>query len=192
MKNTFGKTLGCSLSISMCMQNFIEIFQRFKRYGQVHCYQNSGLGKASTDEKWHLTIFWTGSCQYQCLFEISPKIGSRTYWYRWKYDALRPNLSNTRKYDVFSQKWCYIRKCDMSEPMLHAKIYNAQTYVTREYEMCSIRTNVTSENVICPSVCYTRKYDVLCPNECYLRKLVLSTHEYEICFVRINVTYENV
>ena len=34
-KMTFGKTLGWSLSISMSMQNFIEIFQKVQEIGPV-------------------------------------------------------------------------------------------------------------------------------------------------------------
>ena len=30
-------------------------------------FQNLELGKASIDEKWHFTISWARSCQYQCL-----------------------------------------------------------------------------------------------------------------------------
>ena len=102
---------------------------------------------------------------------------------------------------TFSQTWCYIRKCNMSDLVLHTKMCNVQLYVTHEYEMRSIRTYVTYENVICPNVCYTRE-DVLCrkcimsanlcytriwdyfyPNQCYIGKCVMS---------KTYVTHENV
>ena len=33
----------------------------------IFTFQNLELGKASIDEKWHFTISWARSCQYQCL-----------------------------------------------------------------------------------------------------------------------------
>ena len=35
--------------------------------GPVSLFQNWDLGKASTDDKWHLTISWARSCQYLCV-----------------------------------------------------------------------------------------------------------------------------
>ena len=71
---------------------------------------------------------------------------------------------------IIVSKLRYIRKCAMSEPMLHTevlcsmselmlhmKMCNARTYVTREYEICSVRTYVAYENVIFPNLCYERK-----------------------------------
>ena len=72
----FGNPLGEILTISMCMQNFINnIFVWFKR-GPLSLYQNLELGKASTDEKWHLAIPWARSCQYQCVSKILSKYSS--------------------------------------------------------------------------------------------------------------------
>ena len=71
---------------------------------------------------------------------------------------------------IIVSKLRHIRKCAMSEPMLHTevlcsmselmlhmKMCNARTYVTREYEICSVRTYVAYENVIFPNLCYERK-----------------------------------
>ena len=55
------------LSISMCMQNFITIFHSVQEIAPLSLFQNLELGKASTDEKYHFTISWARSCQYQCL-----------------------------------------------------------------------------------------------------------------------------
>ena len=83
---------------------------------------------------------------------------------------------------------------NISELMLHTKMFNVKTYVTHKYEMCCIRTNVTNENVIFPNVCYTRNMScvrtLLDTKMCNVRTYV--THEYEVCSVRTNVTYENV
>ena len=43
--------------------------QRFKRQGQFHLFQNLNLGKASTNDKWHLTIQWARSCQYRTCMQ---------------------------------------------------------------------------------------------------------------------------
>ena len=56
----------CNLSISMCIQNFINISHTFQKIGPVSLFQNSDLGKASTDDKWYLAIPWAISCRYQC------------------------------------------------------------------------------------------------------------------------------
>ena len=159
---TFGKTLGWSLSVSMCMQNCIEIFQKVQEIGPVSLL--SELGSRQSLDRWQmdLTMPWAWFCQYQRLCEISPKTPTRF-----------KSLCYTRKYDVYSKKWCHIRKCSMIDLMLYT---NVQTYVKHEYEMCSIRTNVTHENVICRNICYTRKDVVLCPNLCYIRKCVMSEH----------------
>ena len=36
-------------------------------------YQNLNLGNASANPKWHLTISWATSCQYQCVCRILSK-----------------------------------------------------------------------------------------------------------------------
>ena len=38
---------------------------------KFHCFQNLNLGKTSTNPKYHLTISWATSCQYQCVCKIS-------------------------------------------------------------------------------------------------------------------------
>ena len=35
---------------------------------KFHCFQNLNLGKTLTNPKYHLTISWTTSCQYQCIY----------------------------------------------------------------------------------------------------------------------------
>ena len=43
----------------MCMQNFIKIFQKFQEKGPVSLFSEfENLGKASINDKWHLTIAW--------------------------------------------------------------------------------------------------------------------------------------
>ena len=124
------------------------------------------------------------------------------------------NLNYTRKYDIFSPKWCYIRQCYMSEPMLpkkiwcllskltlHTKMCNVRTYVTHEYEIYSVQTCVTCRNVICPNVwCLVSELiPVLHTKRCNVRNHV--THEnmmsrvrtyvtYKMCNVRTSVTHE--
>ena len=64
---SFDNLMSYILSIPMCMQNFITIFHSVQAIGPFSLFQNLELGKTSTDEKWHFTISWATSCQYQCL-----------------------------------------------------------------------------------------------------------------------------
>ena len=64
---SFDNLMGYILSEPMCMQNFITIFHSAQEIGPFSLFQNLELGKTSTDEKWHFTISWARSCQYQCL-----------------------------------------------------------------------------------------------------------------------------
>ena len=66
----------------------------------------------------------------------------------------------------------------LSELMLHTKKCKVRTYITREYEIFSVRTYVKYENMICPKLCYTRKYDVWSHNLRYIRKCVMSISVY--------------
>ena len=62
----FDNLMGYILSISMCTQNFITIFHSVQEIGSFSLFQNLELGKASTDEKWHLAVSWARSSQYKC------------------------------------------------------------------------------------------------------------------------------
>ena len=58
----------------MRMQNFIKIVHTVQEIGPVSLFfQNLELGKASTDEKWHLAIPWAISCQYQYVCKALSK-----------------------------------------------------------------------------------------------------------------------
>ena len=59
--------MGYTLSISMCMQNFITMFHSVQEIAPLSHFQNLELVKASTDKKCHFAISWARSCQYQCL-----------------------------------------------------------------------------------------------------------------------------
>ena len=59
--------------------------KRFKRYWHISTFftnrpalfslfQNLNLGNASVNPKWHLTISWATSCQYQCVCKIYQNI----------------------------------------------------------------------------------------------------------------------
>ena len=47
---SFDYLMGYIMSISMCMQNFITIFNSVQEIGPFSLFQNLELGKASTDE----------------------------------------------------------------------------------------------------------------------------------------------
>ena len=75
---TFGNTLGLSLSTLMRMQRFIKIFHTVQEIRPVNLlFQNLDLDKASSNDKWHLTIPWARSCQYWCVCNISSKYSKR-------------------------------------------------------------------------------------------------------------------
>ena len=40
-------------------------------------FQNLNIGNASANPKWHLTISWATSCQYQCVCKILSKYSKR-------------------------------------------------------------------------------------------------------------------
>ena len=58
---SFDYLMGYIMSKSMCMQDFITIFQSVQEIGPFSLFQNLELGKASTDEKCHFAIFWARS-----------------------------------------------------------------------------------------------------------------------------------
>ena len=60
---------------------FKILFQNVQKMGPVSLFQNLNLGKASTNDKWHLTIPWARSCQYQCVCKISSQ--NSTQFKRW-------------------------------------------------------------------------------------------------------------
>ena len=64
---SFVNLIGYILSISMCVQNFIKIFITVLEIGRFSLFQNLEFGKASTDKKYQFAIFWSRSCQCQCL-----------------------------------------------------------------------------------------------------------------------------
>ena len=57
----------------MFTQNFIKIFHSVQEIGLFSLFQNLNLGNASANPKWHLTISWATSCQYQCVCKIVSK-----------------------------------------------------------------------------------------------------------------------
>ena len=62
------------VNINMCA----KFYQDIQTYGQFHIFlQNLNLGKASTNDKWHLTIPWARSCQYQCVCNISSQYSTQ-------------------------------------------------------------------------------------------------------------------
>ena len=54
----------------MRRQIFITIFHSVQLIGSFSLFQNLELGKASTDDKCHIAVPWTATCQYQCFWKI--------------------------------------------------------------------------------------------------------------------------
>ena len=59
---SFDYLMDYTMSISMCMQNFITKFNSVQEIGPFSLFQNLELGKASTDEQYHFAISWARSC----------------------------------------------------------------------------------------------------------------------------------
>ena len=69
----------------MLTQKFIKIFhsdQEDQEIGLFSLFQNLNLGNALANPKWHLTISWAISCQYQCICNILSKYPKRFKSYR--------------------------------------------------------------------------------------------------------------
>ena len=81
-KMSFCNLLGYILLISMLTQKFIKIFHSVQEIGLFSLFQNLNLGNASASPKWHLTIRWATSCQYQCVCKILSKYSKRFKSYR--------------------------------------------------------------------------------------------------------------
>ena len=60
-------------------------------------FQNLNLGNASANPKWHLTVSWAISCQYQCVCKISSQQSTQFghfYFFRiWSSAQPRPMLN---------------------------------------------------------------------------------------------------
>ena len=117
---SFDYLMGYSMSISMCMQNFIIIFHSVQEIAPVSLFQNLELGKASTKEKCHFAISWARSCQYQCLRKSLSKYstqfkrqGNFHFFRIWSSAKPRPMLN------VISQS-CGL---DLVNINVYAKIY---------------------------------------------------------------------
>ena len=80
----------------------------------------------------------------------------------------------------------YIRKCVMSEPMLHTKVWCLvfRTYIQNLYQLNVLHTNMRllwSELMLHTKMSNDRTYvpriwDVFCPNLCNIRKYNMSEH----------------
>ena len=71
-KNKFRNLLDLILSISTHIQSLIKISRMVQELGPVSLFQNNSLGKASTDDKWHLATR-SVSYQYKCVCKILSK-----------------------------------------------------------------------------------------------------------------------
>ena len=74
---SFEKLIGYILSISMCVQNVITIFDSVQEIAPLSLFQNLELGKALTNEKCHFAISLTRPCQDQCLRNILSKYSTQ-------------------------------------------------------------------------------------------------------------------
>ena len=58
-------------------QNIAKDSRDRASFTYVSLYHNLNLGKASTNDKWHLTILWTRYCQYQYVCKLSSQYSTQ-------------------------------------------------------------------------------------------------------------------
>ena len=66
----------------MFTRKFIKIFHSVQEIGLFSLCQNLNPGNTSANPKWHLTLSWATSCQYQCVCKILSKYSKRFKSYR--------------------------------------------------------------------------------------------------------------
>ena len=102
-KMSFRNLLGKIALISMFTQKFIKIFHSVQEIGLFSLFQNLNLGNASANPKWHLTIPWATSCQYQCICKILSKYSKRFKSYRhFSQTGRGQNLHKQSKDKIFT------------------------------------------------------------------------------------------
>ena len=91
MKNVISQSLGLDF---VNINAYAKVYQNIplsSRGRAILLFQNLNLGNASANPKWHLTIFWATSCQYQC--EILSKYSKQFKSYRhFSWTGRRQNL----------------------------------------------------------------------------------------------------
>ena len=83
LKNVISQSLGLDL---VNINVYAKVYQNIplsQETGLCSLFQNLNLGNASANPKWHLTISWATSCQYQCVCKILSKYSKRfkSYWH---------------------------------------------------------------------------------------------------------------
>ena len=104
---------------SLCLA-YVNIYMYAKFYQNIQIalrdrtsftvFQDLNLGNASANSKWHLTISWATSCQYQCVCKISSQQSTyfdHFHFFRiWSSAQLRPMLTSTLpKNQADGDKW---------------------------------------------------------------------------------------
>ena len=107
MKNVISQSLGLDL-----VNKFVKIFHSFQEMGLFSLFQNLNLGKALANPKWHLTIPWATSCQYQCICKILSKYSKRFKSYRhFSRTGRGQNLHKQSKDKIFTN--CPVTKSNV-------------------------------------------------------------------------------
>ena len=124
---TFGKTLCWSLSISMCMQSFIEIFQKGSRDRVSFIFiriWTSAKHRPMTNGIWQLSLGLdlVNIHNYVKAHQTFHTLQKPMLYTHAKIWCLMSELMLYIKIWCFSKKRCYIQKCNMSELMLHTKM----------------------------------------------------------------------
>ena len=79
MKNAISRSLGLDL---VNINVYAKVFHSVQEIGLFSLFQNLNPGNASANPKWHLTIQWATSCQYQCKCKILSKYSKRFFMNR--------------------------------------------------------------------------------------------------------------
>ena len=89
MKNVISQYPGLDLAN---VNVYAKVYQNIplnSRDRAISLFQNSNLGNASANPKWHLTISWATSFQYKCVCKILSKYSKRFKSYRHFSKSLR-------------------------------------------------------------------------------------------------------
>ena len=90
---------------------------------KFHFFQNFNLSKTSTSPKYHLTISWATSCQYQCVYKISSQYSTQfTFSNFWSSAKPQP------KKNVISQSL----RLDLVSINVYAKVYQNIPFSSRD------------------------------------------------------------
>ena len=114
--STDEKCISQSLGLDLVNINvYAKVYQNIplsSRDRAIFTFSELNLGNASANPKWHLTIPWATSCQYQCICKILSKYSKRFKSYRhFSRTGRGQNLHKQSKDKIFTN--CPVTKSNV-------------------------------------------------------------------------------